>query len=141
MRTGVISNPTGLVTRKYPSAVVLKLLLWETATRRQHFFMPNLDTWATGTLGKSCSWVVKEGVMCQKKGPRAVSHSFFPLTLYPTEKSQPQQNRCTEGAVVPGWGDSKEGGWRWEPHHQETWRPGDFSELLQTRGSTLSWVH
>ena len=25
------------------------------------------------------------------------------------------------------WGDPKEGGWGWEPHHQETWSPGGFS--------------
>ena len=34
------------------------------------------------------------------------------------------------------WGNPKEGGWRLEPQHWETWRPWGFSKVLQPRGST-----
>ena len=33
------------------------------------------------------------------------------------------------------WGDPKEGSWRREPHHLETWSPGGFQKLFQPRGA------
>lgn len=58
--------------------------------------------------------------MCWKKHLRLVSHSFFPLTLYAPDTSRFLQERSAEGAVISTWANPKEGGWRWEPHNQET---------------------
>ena len=43
---------------------------------------------------------------------------LFPLTLHSQTpgKSQALQMCHSEGAVVCRWGNSKEGGWRYEPH-------------------------
>ena len=41
LRAGVIYSPAVLVAIKQPLALYLKLLLWETATRCQHYFVLN----------------------------------------------------------------------------------------------------
>ena len=43
---------------------------------------------------------------------------------------------CCGGCFHRRWGDPKEGSWRREPHHLETWSPGGFQKLLQPRGAT-----
>ena len=85
--------------------------------------------------GKSCFWIVKSG-KCQKKHLKLVSHSFFLLYPCPLDTSPFLQHHSGKGAFIHRWGDPKEGGWRWEPQHQETWSPWGFSKLFQPRGST-----
>ena len=41
LRAGVIQSPAVLVTIKQQLALGIKLLLWETATRRQHYYVLN----------------------------------------------------------------------------------------------------
>ena len=77
-----------------------------------------------------------QGGKCQKKHPRLVSHSFFLPYPCPLDTSQFLHHPSGEGAFIHRWGDPKEGGWRWEPHQQETWSPWVLSELFQPRGST-----
>ena len=72
--------------------------------------------------------------MCHKKHLELVSHSFF--LPYPIPWTHPSSCNTTLGRFIHRWGDPKEGGWRWEPQHQETWSPQGFSKLFQPRGST-----
>ena len=118
-----------------------KVVVMGLATRWQHFFMPNSLLWQPEPEGKSSSSVVRESGLCLKKHPSLVSHYFFPLIIYLTDKSQLLPHHSAVGTVICRWGDPKEGGWRWEPHHQETGNPGSFSQLFQPRVSTILWVH
>ena len=85
--------------------------------------------------GKSCFWIVKSG-KSQKKHLMLVSHSFFLPYPCPLDKSQFLQHHSGKGAFIHRWDDPKEGDWRWEPHHQETWSPWGFSKLFLPRSST-----
>ena len=71
---------------------------------------------------------------------RLVSPYFFPLTLHPP--GDPNDcNTTLQRDLSSQWGDPKEGGWRWEPHHQETRGPGHFAKLFQPRDPTILWEH
>ena len=59
-----------------------------------------------------------------------MSHSYFLLYPYPLAKSQFLKHHSVESAFIHRWGDPKEGGWRWEPHHQEKGSPRGFSKLF-----------
>ena len=68
--------------------------------------------------------------------PKASVPFLLPsLPLSPGHISVPATPLCG-GCFHHRWGDPKEGSWRWEPHHLETWNPGGFSKLFQPRGST-----
>ena len=70
--------------------------------------------------------------------PKAVSPSFFSLSLYPPT----DLNDChttLQKELSSQWGDPKEGGWRWEPCHQETRSPEYFAKLFQPRDPTILW--
>ena len=95
---------------------------------------PTLITGGTVALGKVQFLDCQSG-KCQEKHPRPVSHSFF-LPPSPGQTPIPFNTHSVEGAFIHRWGDGKEGGWRWEPQHQETWSPRGFSKLFQPRGST-----
>ncbi len=125
-----IHSPSGLAIIQSPSAVFSTLLLQETATRRQHFFMPNSGYSGKPSLKESPVPGSSVWVECARRNTeRLVSHCFLSLALQPPDKSQCLGNRSDDGAVVHRWGDSMEGGWRREPHPQETWTPGDFWKL------------
>ena len=64
--------------------------------------------------------------MCQRKHSRLLSHSFFLPYPCPLDKSQFLQHHSGEGAFIHRWSNPKKRGWRWEPHHQETWSPRGF---------------
>ena len=53
-------------------------------------------------------------------------------------------NNSTVGDVVCST-ETKKAGWRWEPHHQETRRPGEFSKLsssgMEQFGDALTLVY
>ena len=70
--------------------------------------------------------------------PVLVSLAIFPLTLHLPDKPQSLENRLAEGAVVFRWGNSKEGGWRWEPlaRRCETRRPSCSPEGPPSFGCT-----
>ena len=72
--------------------------------------------------------------MCHKKHLELVSCSFF--LPYPIPWTHPSFCNTTLGRFIHRWGNPKEGVWRWEPQHQETWSPQGFSKLFQPRGST-----
>ena len=61
---------------------------------------------------------------------------LLPSLPHTLDKSQFLQHQSGEGAFIHRWDDPKEGGWRWEPHHQETWSPWGFSKLFLPRSST-----
>ena len=70
--------------------------------------------------------------------PKAVSPSFFSLSLYPPT----DLNDChttLQKELCSQWGDPKEGGWRWEPCHQETGSPQHVAKLFQPRDPTILW--
>ena len=97
---------------------------------------PSLVTGGTRALGKvlflDCplEWHVPE------ETPKAcVPFLLPPLPLSPGDIPVPATLLCG-GCFHYRWGDPKEGGWRWEPRHLETWSPGVFSHLFQPRGST-----
>ena len=123
-----------------PWALVFKLLFQEMAIRGQDFFKPYSGYWGNLSLRESPlpDWTLEWPVPVQK--PQGLC--LIPYLPYPSspDKYQAVQNWLLEGAVFPRWGDSKERGWRWEPHHQEMWRVGDFSSLFLPRGCTILWV-
>ena len=97
---------------------------------------PSLVTGGTRALGKvlflDCplEWHVPE------ETPKVcVPFLLPPLPLSPGHIPVPATPLCG-GCFHYRWGDPKEGGWRWEPHHLETWSPGGFSHLFQPRSST-----
>ena len=70
--------------------------------------------------------------------PKAVSPSFFSLSLYPPT----DLNDChttLQKELSSQWGDPKEGSWRWEPCHQETGSPQHVAKLFQPRDPTILW--
>ena len=71
---------------------------------------------------------------------RLVSPYFFPLTLHPPGGAN-DCNTTLQRDLSSQWGDPKEGGWRWEPHHQATRGPGHFAKLFQPRDPTILWGH
>ena len=112
---------------KCPLAELSKLLLWEMATRRQCVFMP--PPWLLEeprALGKvlfldcQLEWNVPE------ETPKACIPFLLPsLPLSPGHNPIPATPLCG-GCFHHRWGDPKEGSWRWEPYHLETWSPGAF---------------
>ena len=70
-------------------------------------------------MGSSAPGLSMSGI-CRKKHLGLVSHYFFPLLLYAPDTFRFLLDRSTEGAVICRWGDPEEGGWRWEPHKEET---------------------
>ena len=93
---------------------------------------PSLVTGGTRILFLDCplEWHVPE------ETPKAyVPFLLPPLPLSFGDIPVPATPLCG-GCFHYRWGDPKEGGWRWEPHHLETWSPGGFSQLFQPRGST-----
>ena len=69
---------------------------------------------------------------------RLVSPYFCPLTLHPP--GDPNDcNTPLQRELSSQWGDPKEGGWRWEPRHQETLGPGHFAKLFQPRDPAILW--
>ena len=65
--------------------------------------------------------------------PKAVSPSFFSLSLYPPT----DLNDChttLQKELCSQWADPKEGGWRWE-----TRSPEYFAKLFQPRDPTILW--
>ena len=97
--------------------------------------------WPQGGSMSLCPTPVTEGnralfLDCQlernvsEKHLRLMSHSFFLLYPYPLAKSQFLKHHSVESAFIHRWGDPKEGGWRWEPHHQEKGSPWGFSKLF-----------
>ena len=109
------------------------------ATRRQCVFMP--PPWLLEeprALGKvlfldcQLEWNVPE------ETPKACIPFLLPsLPLSPGHNPIPATPLCG-GCFHHRWGDPKEGSWRWEPYHLETWSPWVLSELFQPRGSTSS---
>ena len=93
----------------------------------QLWFLGESEPW-----GKSCSWTVRN---VPEETPKACIPSL-PFLPHPLDTSQFLHHPSGEGAFIHRWGDPKEGGWRWEPHQQETWSPWVLSELFQPRGST-----
>ena len=68
--------------------------------------------------------------------PKACVPFFLPsFPLCPGHIPAPAA-QLSGGGSHHRWGDPKEGSWRWEPHHLETWGPGGFSKLFQPRSST-----
>ena len=115
--------------------MVSQLLLWEMATWWQHVFMPSSGYWGNQSLGESPvpglpEWKVPEAAL------KACVPFFFLPYPCPLDTSQFLQRHSGEGAFIHRWGDPKQGRWRWEAQHQETWNPRGFSEFFQLRAST-----
>ena len=91
--------------------------------------------WGNQSLRESPVPALSVTVQCTRstQGLSPIPSSF--LTLSPGHIPIPATPLCG-GCFPHRWGDPKEGSWRWEPHHLEMWNPGDFSKLLQPRGST-----
>ena len=75
--------------------------------------------------------------MCHKRHLKLVAHSFFLPYPCHLDKSQFLQHQSREGAFIHRWDDPKEGGWRWEPHHLETWSPGAFQSSSSPDSTSL----
>ena len=94
--------------------------------------------WGNQSLRESPVPGLSIRVECARRNTQGlcpIPSSFLP---YPCllDTSQFLQHHAVEGAFIHRCGHRKEGGWRWEPHHQEAWNPGGFSKLFQCRGST-----
>ena len=104
-------------------------------TRRQHVSMPL--PWLLGIQSFRESPIPGLSIRleCARRSTQDLSPipSSF-LTPYPGRIPIPATPLCG-GCFHHRWGDPKEGSWRWEPHHLETWNPGGFSKLFQPRGS------
>ena len=68
--------------------------------------------------------------MPEETSKACVTFLLPPLPLSPGHIPVPATPLCG-GCFHYRWGDPKEGGWKWEPHHQETWSPGGFSSSLE----------
>ena len=99
-------------------------------------FITNSGPWGNQSLR---SWLPRlwTGVECawaNTQGP--VSHYSFPLKLHPF----PQNFLIPMGATAPCWGarrlHSQEEGLSCEPHHQENWKLGGISKVLEGRRSS-----
>ena len=78
---GVLSNPVCIVIQR-SLAPVLKLLLWEMVTRRQHFFLPNSGSLSNQSLRESLAPGLSTSANCDrsnKQPGRIMSLDFFPL--------------------------------------------------------------
>ena len=97
------------------------------------FYAPTLVTGKTRAFGKvlflDCYLEWNE----LEETPKACVSFLLPsLPLCPGIPATPLCGGCFHHR----WADPKEGSWMWEPHHPETWSPGDFPKLFQPRGST-----
>ena len=97
------------------------------------FYAPTLVTGETRAFGKvlflDCYLEWNE----LEETPKACVSFLLPsLPLCPGIPATPLCGGCFHHR----WADPKEGSWMWEPHHPETWSPGDFPKLFQPRGST-----
>ena len=97
---------------------------------------PTLVPTGTRALGKVLFLDCQLERNVPEETPKACIPSLLPSLPHPLDTSQFLHYHSGEGAFLHRWGDPKEGGWRWEPHHQETWSPRGFSKLFQPRGST-----
>ena len=100
----------------------------------QHVFMPNFDYWGNRSLRESpvprlSEWKVPG------ETPKACVPFILPSPI-PWTNPNSFNTHSVEGGFIHRWENPKEGGWRWEPQHHETWSPRGFSNLFQPRGST-----
>ena len=103
------------------------------ATRQQHVFTPGY--WGNQNLRESSVPGLSIRVKCARRNMQGlcpIPSSF--LTLCPGHILVPAP-LCAK-CFYHRWGDPKEGSWRWEHHHLETWSPGGFPKLFQPRSST-----
>ena len=95
-------------------------------------YAPTLVTGGTSALGKvlfldcQLEWNVPEEI------PKACAPFLLPSLPHLLDTSHflplPATPLCG-GCFNHRWSDPKEGSWRWEPHHLETWSPGGFSNF------------
>jgi len=110
---------------KCPSAMVSKLLLWEMATRWQHIFMLN-PVWGNQSLRESPVPELSEWKVLEET-PKACLPFLLPSSPPSPGHIPVPATPLSGGCFHHRWGNPKEGGWRWEPQHWETWSPGAFS--------------
>ena len=87
---------------------------------------PTLVPAGTRALGKVLFLDCQLERNVPEETPKACIPSLLPSLPHPLDTSQFLHHPSGEGAFLHRWGDPKEGGWRWEPHHQETWSPRAF---------------
>ena len=106
------------------------------ATQRQPFFTPESGSPGNQSLGESLYLDCQQERNVPKATPKACVS--FLLPSHPLSLGHPNSCNTVSGAWAPihRWGDPKEGGWRWESHHQEPESTRDFSKLFQPRDST-----
>ena len=101
----------------------------------------------SGNLGNlSLAKVMFLGCKLECKVPEETNEGLCLFTSSPLPftlpvKSQPLQKCCAEGDVLGSWSDSKEGGWKWKPHHQEMWRQGDFQSSFSPECPSFLGCH
>ena len=100
----------------------------------RHAMMPSPAYWGSQSLGESPVPGLSEGKV-PGETPKACDPFILPSPI-PWTNPSCFNTHSVEGGFIHRWGDPKEGGWRWEPQHQETWSPWGFSKLFQPRGST-----
>ena len=91
--------------------------------------------WGNQSLGESTVPGLLEWNVTEETLKACVPFLLPSLSLSPGHIPVPA-TPSGEGAFIHRWGNPKEGGWRWEPQHQETWSPWGFSKLFQLRAST-----
>ena len=100
----------------------------------RHAMMPSPAYWGSQSLGESPVPGLSEGKV-PGETPKACDPFILPSPI-PWTNPSCFNTHSVEGGFIHRWGDPKEGGWRWEPQHQETWSPRGFSKLFQPRGPT-----
>ena len=130
LRAGVFHlQPTGLVTIKGPWAKIAVIVVGN-GHRRQHALGPLPGYWGNQSLRESPVPGLSEWHVPEETSKACVPFLLPPLPLSPGHIPVPATPLCG-GCFHYRWGDPKEGGWKWEPHHQETWSPGGFSSSLE----------
>ena len=97
----------------------------------RHAMMPSPAYWGSQSLGESPVPGLSEGKV-PGETPKACDPFILPSPI-PWTNPSCFNTHSVEGGFIHRWGDPKEGGWRWEPQHQETWSPRGFSKLFQPR--------
>lgn len=85
LKAGVLSSPACLVNIQRSLAPVLKLLLWEMATKQQHFFLPNSGYLGNQSLREILAPGLSVWVECGRSNRLPgliVSLDFLSLNLY-----------------------------------------------------------
>ena len=96
---------------------------------------PTLVTGGTRALGK----VLFPRRSVRVESARRNTQGLCPILLPPLPRtldtSQFLQHQSGEGAFIHRWDDPKEGSWRWEPDHRETWTHRAFQSSSSPEAS------